>query len=94
MDVIVQFTESDQQLPVEFEEIDSAFSVDFGEVTEVFRDNIRDYEGPYEVTPKVEAQTLPTKEQLMKSDVTINAIPVFRVSNTSGGTTVYIAKEV
>ena len=52
------------------------------------------YDGPYNVTPKIDPQTLKTKDKLMADDVKIKAIPVFRVSNTSGGTTVYIANEV
>lgn len=52
------------------------------------------YEGEYVVTPKVEAQTMPTKEKVMLEDVTIRAIPYFETSNTSGGNTVYIAKEI
>lgn len=52
------------------------------------------YEGDYEVTPKVDAQTMPTKGKVMEEDVTIKSIPFFDVSNMSGGTTVYIAKEI
>ena len=49
-----------------------------------------EFEGDYEVTPKVEAQTLQTRNKLMKADVSIKEIPFFDVSNTSGGSTVYI----
>ena len=52
------------------------------------------YEGPYDVTPKVTAQTLPTAKKLMRDDVSIRAIPYFDVSNPAGGNTIYIAKEV
>lgn len=52
------------------------------------------YEGEYEITPTVDAQTMPTKDRLMEDDVTIKSIPFFEVSNTSGGSTVYIAKEI
>lgn len=52
------------------------------------------YEGPYDVTPKVTAQTLPTANKLMRDDVSVRAIPYFDVSNPSGGNTVYIANEV
>ena len=52
------------------------------------------YEGDYEVTPKVNAQTMATKDKVMVKDVTVKAIPFYNVSNTSGGNTVYIAKEV
>jgi hypothetical protein len=51
------------------------------------------YEGEYVVTPKVDQQIMPTKGKVMTNDLTVKAVPVFRVSNTSGGTTVYIANE-
>ena len=53
-----------------------------------------EYEGAYEVTPKVEAQTMPTKYKLLTDDMTVKAIPFFNVSNTSGGSTVFIGNEV
>lgn len=52
------------------------------------------YEGPYDVTPKVTAQTLQTAQKLMREDVSVRAIPYFDVSNPAGGNTVYIANEV
>lgn len=52
---------------------------------------VEHYEGSYDVTPMVTQQVLPTKEKFMTDDVTVMAIPVFDVSNTSGGTTFYIA---
>lgn len=52
------------------------------------------YDGPYDVTPKVTAQTLPTAKKLMREDVSVRAIPYFDVSNPAGGNTIYIAKEV
>ena len=51
------------------------------------------YEGPYDVTPKVTAQTLPTAKKLMREDVSVRAIPYFDVSNSAGGNTIYIANE-
>ena len=53
-----------------------------------------DYDGAYEVTPKVEEQSLLTKDKHMTDDVTVKAIPYFNVSNESGGSTVYIGNEV
>lgn len=50
------------------------------------------YEGDYEVTPKVEEQTLETKGKVMKEDVHIKSVPVYETTNNSGGSTVYIAK--
>ena len=52
------------------------------------------YDGPYEVTPKVSAQTLPTAKKSMREDVSAPAIPYFNVSTPAGGNTIYIANEV
>lgn len=52
------------------------------------------YEGPYDVTPKVTAQTLQTAQKLMREDVSVREIPYFDVSNPAGGNTIYIANEV
>ena len=52
------------------------------------------YDGEYEVIPRVDSQTLPTKKKVMKDDLTIKEIPFFDVSNNSGGTTVYIGEEI
>lgn len=51
------------------------------------------YEGNYEVTPKMESQILETKAKYMKDDVTVHAVPVRKTRNSSGGFTVYIATE-
>lgn len=53
-----------------------------------------DYNGSYEITPKVTEQALPTKDRHMTDDVTVKAIPYFNVSNTAGGSTVFIGSEV
>ena len=52
------------------------------------------YAGPYSVTPSPDAQTLETEGLVMQEDVNIRSIPFFEVSNTVGGTTVYIGKEI
>lgn len=52
------------------------------------------YAGPYDVTPKIEAQTLETARKYMTDDVNIKAIPFFETSNTAGGQTFYIGTEV
>lgn len=52
------------------------------------------YDGEYMVTPSPEAQVLETAKKLMKDDVTVKKIPFYNVSNTAGGSTVYIGKEV
>ena len=45
-----------------------------------------DYTGPYEVTPKVESQSLSTADKHMAHDVTIEPIPYYEVSNQNGKT--------
>ena len=90
----VKFHQSDQRINVNFESTTDRFDLGFGEVQQVTILDVEKYEGEYEVTPSMEAQTLATKEKYMREDVTINAVPIIRVSNTSGGTTVFIANEV
>jgi len=52
------------------------------------------YEGPYEVTPKTEAQILSTAKKVMTDDVTVKGVPYYETGNDAGGLTVYIASEV
>lgn len=66
-----------------------------GEVqTVTLSDGKEIYQGQYTVTPRVERQSLSTKNKILTEDVTIKSIPFFNVSNNSGGNTVYIASEV
>lgn len=90
-----KFEAESKAFDAQFKQGSQAFTADFGQVqtvTEYVGGEL--YEGEYEVTPQFDEQTLPTKEKVMAADVTIKAIPVYRVSNTSGGITVYIANEV
>ena len=48
------------------------------------------YGGPYEVTPRLYAQSLDTDGKLMEDDVTVYEIPVTRTTNPHGGQTVLI----
>lgn len=48
------------------------------------------YGGPYEVTPRLYAQSLDTDGKLMQDDVTVYEIPVTRTTNPTGGLTVLI----
>ena len=50
----------------------------------------KEYSGPYKIAPKFAEETLATKGKLMKEDVTVSPIDIARVTNPSGGTTVYI----
>lgn len=53
-----------------------------------------DYAGPYDVTPKVTAQRLETKDTHMTENVTVREIPYYAVANPQGGTTVTIGGEL
>lgn len=46
------------------------------------------YEGEYEVTPRIAAQTLPTAKKLMRRDVLIEGIPKWETANPYGITTI------
>jgi hypothetical protein len=52
------------------------------------------YDGTSEVTPRVDSQILPTAQKIMKEDLTVKAIPYYDVSNSSGGSTIFIGNEV
>lgn len=52
--------------------------------------NVNMYGGPYEVTPRLYAQSLDTDGKLMEDDVTVYEIPVTITSNPHGGQTVLI----
>lgn len=56
-------------------------------------EDIKEYEGEYEVVPKLKGETLPTKERYMEADLVVKPIPIYETTNNSGGVTVYIAKE-
>ena len=58
---------------------------------DIFQVQGEEYNGSYEVTPKVEAQILQTAEKVMRDDVTIKEIPYAEVTNPAGGTTIIIA---
>lgn len=51
-----------------------------------------EYAGPYDITPLLSAQTLPTAKRLMQQDVIIEKIPQYEVSNDYG-TTLFLGDE-
>ena len=53
-------------------------------------DRAEEYDGTYIVMPEFYQQTLDTANKIMADDVTVKAIEVQRVSNDSGGKTIYI----
>lgn len=52
------------------------------------------YTGDYEVTPKIDGQTLRTAGKVMTEDLVISAVPYHEITNLSDGLTVHIAEEV
>lgn len=89
----VKFSELSRKFGITFSSISKTFDANFGEVQTVTKYIGGDpYEGDYIVTPRVVEQTMPTKDKRMTDDVTIKGIEIHRVKNSSGGTTVYIAK--
>lgn len=48
------------------------------------------YEGEYTITPRVYEQTMATREKTMRSNVTIQVIPLAQVDNPQGGMTATI----
>lgn len=91
----VRFKMIEKKIPVQFNKTKQVFSTDFrGLQVVTVRPDVEYYEGEYKVTPTVDGQTLETKEKFMIEDLQIKAIPFFDVSNTAGGSTVYIGSEV
>lgn len=91
-----KFSEINMTLDTKFIELDPTFNTKFDDVitTVIESDDVPRYNGDYNIIPKVDEQVLLTKNTLMVDNMTIKAIPVHKVSNTSGGITVYIANEV
>lgn len=53
-------------------------------------EDIEPYEGTYDVTPALVAQTMPTRDKRMLDNVTVQEIPYHEVSNAAEGTTAII----
>lgn len=89
------FASKDQSFDAAFESSGSFFESEWGNIQPVTEYVGGDpYMGDYTVVPQMDPQVLETAGKIMLEDVTVREVPVFRVSNNSGGTTVYIAKEV
>lgn len=52
------------------------------------------YSGSTEFTPSYTEQVVPTKDKLMKNDLTIKEIPVYKTKNAAGGYTIYVAERI
>ena len=93
----VVFRETNQQLDIRFGQTNQRIPIKFNNVQTVVERiavDVENYEGSYVVTPKVEAQVIPTANKFLSNDMTVKSIPYYEVSNTSGGSTVFIGKEV
>lgn len=91
MEVNVTFQSDDEAMQVSMAEEGEAFPCSFGEVQKVYiPPESADYEGRYEVTPKLSPQELPTQGKFLEEDIKIRAIPIVKMANTSGGNTVII----
>lgn len=94
-DLQAQFGYKNKLFPVIFDNKLKAIPIKFDKfVIATVTEGADYYEGEYTVIPKTAEQVLPTEKKMMGSDITIKEIPFFDVSNTSGGTTVYIANEI
>lgn len=71
-------------------EIDADLDVDFGAVSQIGDADLDPYTGDYQVRPQLAAQTLGTAQKYMIKDMEIEKIPVYVVTNNSGGKTVTI----
>ena len=76
------------RMAVDFALDPATMAVYFGEIVPI--DDLQAYTGAYDVDPKFTAQKLATNGKKILDYVTVEAIEVQRVSNTSGGRTVYI----
>lgn len=85
---VLRFEEKDQSFNAHFDESKHSFIMKFDEVVNTGHFPL--YEGDYDVTPKIVAQTLETANKSMESDVTIQAIPYYEVDNAFQGQTVII----
>ena len=79
---------------ISLQESKQNFDVSFGEIQYLGTPTEEVYEGSYSVIPRETQQILLTRKKYMKDNLTIQKIPYYDVSNSSGGSTVYIAEEL
>lgn len=90
----IQFYESNQIIDVTFQANTRPFDIKFEHFQKVTIEATEYYKGEYKITPKTESQTLATAQKKMSDNLVVKAIPYYEVSNTAGGTTVTIGKEL
>lgn len=86
------------EIKVTFQELGEDFKVQFSDITEAFTVDMSEggrapeiYDGPYEVTPGEEEQTLFTAQKTMAQDVVIAPIPSNYGLITYNGSTITIS---
>ena len=90
-----EFQQDNKTFDVNFQQDDQIFNVEFGQIQHLTEYvGGEPFNGDYTVTPKVDSQIMATKGKVMLDDVTVKEIPFFDVTNSGGGSTVYIAKEI
>lgn len=91
----VKFQESKVGIDAKFSSSTVSIDTDFADLQKVtVREDVVPFMGEYTITPKVDAQTIPTAQKFMTDDMKIKAIPYFETSNNFDGETVYIGSEV
>lgn len=90
----VEFKEMQQLIPAEFKEMQQLIPTEFKN-TQVVHDklDIELYTGSYDITPKINAQTLNTANKYMTEDVSVRAIPFYSVDNVQKGQTIIIGAD-
>ncbi len=79
---------------ISLQESKQNFDVSFGEIQYLGGASEEYYDGSYNVVPQQTQQVLLTRKKYMKDNLTIQKIPYYDVSNSAGGSTVYIAEEL
>lgn len=80
----------DMSFKVIFSDDSHAFGTKFENVSVVKPREYDEYDGVTDVIPKTTAQTLNTKDKLVRDDITVREIPFEGVENSSGGYTATI----
>lgn len=78
---------------IRFKILDSTVHMRVSDAEVVYSSAGDPYTGNYTITPKVDEQTMATRNKLMQDNVTIKAIPYYETDNNLG-TTIYIGSEL
>ncbi len=77
-------------MAIKFAELQQTFTGGFGEMLQRDPDEASLYTGNYTVIPEIQAQTLDTKDKILRENVKVQKIPLYEVGNASSGETVII----